>query len=362
MTHIGSISEFKGATLAKLASRDTAAVHYPIAAEDLTVRTQCPACGSGNVVDISAVHLDRGLKFLATSACGDCLFVYRSTFPSFRWFKARWAQIASGKLEVYNEALEAVREARYRDYAALLQSHRSGGRLLEIGAGYGSGARVLKDAGFEVEALEPEDDRALYINQAMGIRCHSVALEEFTPDAPYDLIVCAHNLEHVDDPKAELHRMAGWLKPDGLLYCEVPVVWNFVDWADSLFMAHKTNFSEATLARMMADCGFSHVATTHPRLNTPNAADLGVLVSRDSSGDVAESWGHLLSSDAGRSIADVKAAYRRLAPDGLTFGDADPIRISVPHISHFFHVVRADEGAFEDRRGNTGFIEFVLKG
>ncbi len=359
MTHIGSISGYKVATMAKLAGCDDGMPDYPIAEDDLTVRDNCPACGASNVVDVSEVYLRRELKFLATSVCADCLFVYRSTFPSFRWFKARWAQIASAKPEVYNPDVEAVRETRYREYATLLQSHRRSGRLLEIGAGYGAGARILKEAGYTVEALEPEDDRARYIEENLGIPCHRMALEEFEPADRYDLIVCAHNLEHVDDPRAELKRIAGWLRDNGLFYCEVPLVWNFVDWADSLFMAHKTNFSEHTFARMMQENGLAHLATSYPRLNTPHAADLGVLMQPSKNPQDEASWRHLLAKDSDKSVADVKAAYRHLAPDHLAL-DGDPLRFSVPHISHFFHVVRTQSGAFVDRTDETGFIEFEL--
>ncbi len=355
MAEAGTISEFMAATLAKLVARDPTTPDYPVTPEDLAHRTNCPVCGSTRCSQISEVYLDRRLRFFATAACDDCLFVYRNVFPSFRWFKARWKQIASGRLEVFNADLEAVRGSRYREYAAHVSRFRRGGRLLEIGAGFGTGASVFRDADFHVEALEPEDDRITYIRDVLGIRCHGVTLEEFTaPPKSYDVIVCAHNLEHVDDPSQQATRLRDWLTDDGIIYCEVPVVWNIVDFADSLFLTHKSNFAESNFAHLMRRVGLDCLETHYPRLNTPHANDLGVLM-RPAAGP-PRGWDVMTRKDDGRSVADIRAAYRRLAPVKLP--ERDVIRLSVPRVTHFFYTIRGNSGRFVDRRAQTGFVEF----
>ena len=345
------------ATLTRLAQVEPGAQKYTITEGDLAYRSKCPVCGSAKATPISQVFLNRDLQFFGTSACDECLFVYRPIFPSYRWFKARWNQIASGKLEVFNETLESLRGVRYREYVELVKPFRPSGRMLDIGAGFGTGVKIFREAGYDVEALEPEDDRFHYINNALGIKCYGAALEEFVPDRRYDVITCAHNLEHVDDPKAEIERMRDYLAPGGVMYCEVPVVWNIVDWADSLFLAHKSNFAESNFAKLMREVGFECLKTHRPRLNTPHAADLGVVMcaARPNSED---GWSEMLGQDQSRTIRDIRAIYRRNAP--LDLGSDDSVlRFSVPAISHFFYTVRFPDGQFVDRRHESGFIEYV---
>ncbi|WP_158284709.1 class I SAM-dependent methyltransferase [Oricola cellulosilytica] len=55
----------------------------------------------------------------------------------------------------------------------------------------------------------------------------SIDLEQINlPDCSYDVTICSHVLEHVDDTRAfaELHRI---LRPGGLLLLMTPVIWSW---------------------------------------------------------------------------------------------------------------------------------------
>lgn len=76
----------------------------------------------------------------------------------------------------------------------------NGGRILDVGAGYGTYGRALKN--FKVDALEPYetyinefDLRSLYMN----VYCESILNFDYDN---YDYIILGDVLEHIDTPSA----------------------------------------------------------------------------------------------------------------------------------------------------------------
>jgi SAM-dependent methyltransferase len=51
---------------------------------------------------------------------------------------------------------------------------------------------------------------------------HEGLFEEFAPAEPFDAVLALHVLEHVDDPRALLRHVAGWLRPGGRIVAAVP--------------------------------------------------------------------------------------------------------------------------------------------
>jgi len=82
-------------------------------------------------------------------------------------------------------------------------------------------------------------------------------------------VIMWHVLEHVRNPREELKRLAGLLKPGGVLGLRVPNIDSFGAriagqwWPWMCPPAHLWFFSSATLPRLVAGCGFDvkHVAT-----------------------------------------------------------------------------------------------------
>jgi SAM-dependent methyltransferase len=82
-------------------------------------------------------------------------------------------------------------------------------RLLEVGAGDGSLARILADAGYEVLAIDP---------QPTGPGVRSVPLHELDePSASFDAAIAVTSLHHIDPLERSLSRLAELLKPRAVL-------------------------------------------------------------------------------------------------------------------------------------------------
>ena len=96
-------------------------------------------------------------------------------------------------------------------------------RVLDVGAGSGEFAFLMKWLGKTVTGIEPNVDYAAYCRDELGldVRTSHLAPDLFRP-GQFDLIRMNHVLEHLNDPVRYLGEIANWLAPDGLLYVEVP--------------------------------------------------------------------------------------------------------------------------------------------
>lgn len=96
-------------------------------------------------------------------------------------------------------------------------NHRSHGKLLDVGCGNGSFLSLMKDLGWQTFGIEldPEAVKAAKFNELNVFQC---GIEDADLElASYDAITMNHVLEHCDDPKETITKLAGSLKSGGLL-------------------------------------------------------------------------------------------------------------------------------------------------
>ena len=98
----------------------------------------------------------------------------------------------------------------------------SPGRILDVGSERGYFLKVMADRGWTVEGIEPLQPFAQYARHTFNVTVHEARLEEFEPDAPYDLITLWHVLEHLENPVEAVQRLSRFLSPRGILHVEVP--------------------------------------------------------------------------------------------------------------------------------------------
>ena len=351
------IDQFKQRTLTWLATRGEAHNTYPIDQSDLLTVGRCALCGSIDVTLVTEAYLESGLKFFTTSTCNQCLYTFRPTSPGLDWFRKCWMQISTKRLEVFNPDTEAIRKRRYEKYYHILAKHIPRGLLVDIGSSYGTGAQVFRERGFDVEAVEPEDDRTNYLENYLDIPVVSSSIEEFVLQKRcYDLIIFAHCLEHLDDPVYVMSHIKDLLEPGtGILYVEVPIIWNSVTWSDALYLTHKSNFSEENLTNLLARNGFEVLERVWMRDNEDDGWDLG-LVLKPASGAVQVQGEP--SGTAGHTVDDVRRLYR----EGLTLSrvsDLDSVlRYQVPCIEQFYCTLRFDCRQLLEPDSEGGYITF----
>ncbi len=314
---------------------------YEVSESDLVKVDRCNLCNSKNVSLISEVFLEGRLNFLSTSVCNDCLFTFRSISPSFSWFKKCWRQIATNKLEVFNPEAEALRKSRYEYYYETLAKYVNGNRLLELGASYGTGAKVFQDRGFDVSVVESEDDRANYLRHFRHFPLAADSIEEMaTKTADYDVITFVHCLEHLDDPAFVAAGVRNLINEDaGILYLEVPNVWYHVTWNDAFYLAHKSNFTEANVVDLFRRNRFEVIEKIWPWDDEQQVWHLGLVLKPVNGNDSAER--EPLGDDA-KTADDIRRLYRK----GFPLEPVPPldsvIKYSVPFIEQFYQTLKID--------------------
>lgn len=346
---------FKEKTLRCLVAKQEKRHLYSIRAEDLIRVHRCTICSSRNLTLLTEVYLDGKLNFFTTKVCNKCLHVFRSVSPSLAWFKRCWQIIRTKEPEIFNPEMEAIRRNRYRRYAKIMRRYKMRGKVLDIGAGYGSGTKVLQEMGYEVDAIEPEDNKARYIAQILHISVQQTSFEHMQVRKKYDVIILAHCLEHLDNPREALIRIKKLLRPDGILYLEVPIIWNFVTWSDALYLTHKSNFSEENIIYLLQDCDFEVFETVHMRSAGKGPLDFGLVVHQKTK--INQPALPIIK----KTIAHVAALYRKGLPFKSTSRLDHPLRYSIAAIQQFYQTVRLDENIIIEPRIENGFITFGTK-
>jgi SAM-dependent methyltransferase len=223
----------------------------------------CNLCGSSAR---TAIDEEDGFGILR---CRDCGLVYVSPQPT------------QEELPKFYESLYDVDDAAEtaeirslglieRQVAEIVQRLKpEGGRLLDIGCGYGQFLSTMASDCWDLTGLELSESAAAHAVTAVPsatIQQGDIDSADF-PDEHFDCIVLIAVMEHFKDPKAALARYSKWLKPGGVVVMVVPYITAFIQAQKFLpaspirFEAprHLFDFSPKTLPRYLREAGYTNV-------------------------------------------------------------------------------------------------------
>ncbi|HTN24000.1 MAG TPA: class I SAM-dependent methyltransferase [Solirubrobacteraceae bacterium] len=143
------------------------------------------------------------------------------------------------------------------------------GRLLDIGAGRGRFVADARAAGWDADGIEPSA-RGIEGARALGVELQRAGIDDAAvATGSLDAATLWHVLEHLDDPGPALERIAGWLRPGGLLLVGVPNLGSVqarvggARWYHLDVPRHRTHFTVAGLHALLRAHGLEPVCTTH---------------------------------------------------------------------------------------------------
>lgn len=365
-----AIGPLKTAALKRLDKKGENIKTYTIKKGDLIYIKKCPICGSTKNDVLTELFISYENKIFTTNLCHNCFFVFRGVSPKLNWFKKCWKTIETDKLEVYNPEVEKLRKQRYENYYKILSKYLKKGKVLDIGAAYGTGTKVFQNHGFEVEAVEPEINKINYLKKALKIPVVSDSIEKTVlKNKKYDLILFSQCLEHIDRPDIVISKIKKILHNEkSLIYLEVPIIWNYVTWSDALFLTHKSNFTKNNLVNLVKRNGFKILNFFYSSeqsiwgqrqggkmdgLNPNNPTDMGMIIQH--TGKPIKTAENVSEIDFGRKI---RLLYRKNLPIKINTPLDTPIRYSVPHINHFFQTLIMNDQVMRMSKSNPGFISF----
>lgn len=242
------------------------------AQRDSFVDVACPACGSGNG---GVVFQKFSFSFRRCDGCGT---LYMSPRPSEAIMADYYA--ASENYRYWAEhifpASEAVRCEKLqkpRLESVIAYCERYGvprGTLLEVGPGFGTFAQLAGESGRfgRVVAVEPTPELAAAC-RARGVEVMERRIEDVQMQSAVDVAVAFEVIEHLFDPAVFLRSMARTVAKGGLLVLTCPNGMGFdiaTLGAEALAVdaEHVNLFNPASLAALVAACGFEVLEVTTP--------------------------------------------------------------------------------------------------
>jgi len=213
----------------------------------------CLVCGAASA---ERRFVQRGYSVFC---CGGCGFEFVAPTPSNSELADYYDRSYAVPLELYAAASDRNR----RRIADLERWCPGRGRLLELGASYGHSLALARERGWEVVGVELSPTASEHARTHFGLAVYNCDLADAPlADGSFDAVIGWHVLEHVRNPKEQLLRLAGLLKPCGVLGLRVPNISSFGArvagqwWPWMCPPAHLWFFSSATLPRLLRDCGF----------------------------------------------------------------------------------------------------------
>ena len=246
----------------------------------------CPLCGEASrFVPVRNPHRDElidGYRTLYGDAtksewktCGACGFVHQNPRPSTEALNAFYAagEYHGGIAPPlgWSDAGAYMKFARWYygdkvDYA-IAQSGLSGGRVFEVGFGYGGALKLFAEKGWQVEGREPDPRLAGFARDTLELTGPASGLvdDKLTGVAPVDLIFSNHAFEHIADLHGVMRALRKIVKPGAHIFTAVPTYAAnrsslSLRWMNS---GHYSMFTHASLDQLMARHGFEPVRNTY---------------------------------------------------------------------------------------------------
>jgi 2-polyprenyl-3-methyl-5-hydroxy-6-metoxy-1,4-benzoquinol methylase len=140
-------------------------------------------------------------------------------------------------------------------------------RLLDAGAGRGRFVAAARAAGWDAAGFEPAARGVEAAAAAYGVTLERAGIgDAAVADGSQDAVTLWHVLEHLDEPRAAVQRLGGWLRPGGVLLIGVPNLGSLqariggARWFHLDVPRHRTHFTPAGLRRIAEGAGLEVVA------------------------------------------------------------------------------------------------------
>jgi len=215
-----------------------------------------------NVLDIGTVEI-------GTSLCKECGSVFQNPVVPEEFMKKYYEEFSNytnvqTNFVPSNEIKELIEKQVSFCLKNISKNFDQEKKLFQIGYSNGYTLSVFKKFGWDVTGIDPSSRCASVAKNQFDIKIFTGFFENFEPkiNSRYSLIVMTHVLEHIYKPKEVLLKCRNFLKEDGYLFVEVPVLENEELLPNGYFtFEHLQYFSEKILKNILHNCGFQVLST-----------------------------------------------------------------------------------------------------
>jgi len=176
----------------------------------------CPIC---EATKTDALHQEGSFQMVK---CPSCQFIYLSPRPtneSLLRFYQHYLPEDRSSIQSWEKMMEPI----FKRAAHLIKQHKGGGRLLDVGAGFGFFLVEMKKRGWEVMGVEVSQKAIDHARDVLGLTVHPGPLEKIGfPENYFDVVSGFYVIEHLPDPITFLKECHRILKPGGFLLLKYP--------------------------------------------------------------------------------------------------------------------------------------------
>ena len=202
--------------------------------------------------------------------CNTCTFRFTQNAPAETYIapyyqSAQYVSHSDTNKGIINKLYHLVRSFTLKTKRRLLikSTRLKKGDLLDVGAGTGAFANTMKNAGWNVTGLEPDEVAREKAESNYGLTLGELSNLAHLSPASYDAITLWHVLEHVHDLHGYLGKFYEILKPGGKLVVAVPNYTSYdaqfykEKWAAYDVPRHLYHFSPKSMAILLKKKNFT---------------------------------------------------------------------------------------------------------
>lgn len=231
----------------------------------------CPICG-GQERSLLYQRSKRtgtqlGNVVVSIAQCDTCGFIFNSPRIRYDVLQEHYmlSPFASGETyrdESASSYYPQINADRAHYFASII-TNRPAGRVLDVGCGVGGFLDALKARGldhWEMFGLDPSQN-ATATARSKGYTVENAFLGEdnFAPHS-FDAISMVSVLEHLPQPYRALQRIKSLLKPDGVVFVEVPSILHpELSLTGNFSLEHIQHFSPGSLAALFRELDWHHM-------------------------------------------------------------------------------------------------------
>jgi len=192
--------------------------------------TQCPVCGAAAVKQVmQAKDHTVSDELFPICECASCTARFTQDVPAADsigpYYKSEnYISHTNTSKGLVNSLYQWVRKRTLKQKRKLVQQVTGvqAGSILDLGSGTGAFAGEMKSNGWQVTALEPDEDARKVAAESFGVTLQDISGFYQLADAQFDAITMWHVLEHVHDLQGYMAKLKTLLKEKGRLIIAVP--------------------------------------------------------------------------------------------------------------------------------------------
>ena len=235
--------------------------------------THCPVCNSSDINPLlTAKDHSVSKEDFVIWQCGVCTLRFTQDVPDEEaigpYYQSQdYISHSNTNKGLLNKLYQGVRKHTLQQKAALIIGNtKPKGRILDIGAGIGAFLSVMKEKGWEVTGIEPDDTARQNAQRLFNLSLEQPSALQNLPINSFNAITLWHVLEHVHQLHDYVENLKNLLTRDGKIFMAVPN-YTSVDsaayrnyWAAYDVPRHLYHFTPVAIEKLVSQHGLKLVA------------------------------------------------------------------------------------------------------